>query len=138
MKKILLDTHVLLWWIDNEKYKLIGEQARKTISDPRNEIYLSAVSTWEIAIKKSLGALSAPSNIEAIAERKCFSALPVSLFHGEQAGSLPFQYHPVTGKLHRDPFDRMLIAQAQAEGMYLMTKDIAFKAYAVRLINAEK
>ena len=138
MKKILLDTHVLLWWIDNEKYRLIGEQATKAIADPGNEIYLSAVSTWEIAIKRNLGSLIAPSDIEAIAEKKGFSALPISLFHGEQAGNLPFESHPVTGKVHRDPFDRMLIAQAQAEGMYLMTKDAAFKAYAVRLIDVEQ
>ena len=138
MKKILLDTHVFLWWIDNEKHKLIGKRAKQAISETGNEIYLSAASTWEIAIKKSLGALSAPSDIEAIAERKGFSALPISLFHGEQAGNLPFHYHPTTGKLHRDPFDRMLIAQAQAEGMYLMTKDTALNAYAVRLIDAEK
>jgi len=138
VKKILLDTHVLLWWIDNKNHKLIGEQARRTISNPVNEIYLSAVSAWEIAIKNSLSSLNAPSDIEAIAERKGFLALPISLFHGEQAGSLPFERHPVTGKIHRDPFDRMLIAQAQAEGMYLMTKDTAFQAYAVRLIDAEK
>jgi PIN domain nuclease of toxin-antitoxin system len=138
VKKILLDTHVFLWWIDNNKYKLIGEKARAHISDPRNDVYVSAVSTWEISIKKNIGALIAPDDIDSIVEDKGFSKLPISLFHGEQAGSLPNAIHPQSGKEHKDPFDRMLIAQAQSEGMYLMTKDGAFSAYAVRLIDAEK
>lgn len=138
MKKILLDTHVFLWWIDNKKHQLIGSQAKKLISDARNEIYISAASAWEISIKQNIGALSAPSNIENIVEDKGFANLPISLFHGEQAGSLPLVIHPQSGKEHKDPFDRMLIAQAQAEGMYLMSKDAAFSAYAVRLIDARK
>jgi PIN domain nuclease of toxin-antitoxin system len=138
MKKILLDTHVFLWWIDNENHTLIGSEAKKLISDSRNEIYISAASAWEISIKQNIGALAAPSNIENIVEDKGFSNLPITLFHGEQAGSLPAVIHPQTGKEHKDPFDRMLIAQAQAEGMYLMTKDAAFSAYPVRLIDARK
>jgi PIN domain nuclease of toxin-antitoxin system len=138
MKKILLDTHVFLWWIDSQKHKLIGEKARVLITDPRNDVYVSAASTWEISIKKNIGALLAPDDIDSIVEDKGFSKLPISLFHGEQAGSLPLPAHPQTGKEHKDPFDRMLIAQAQSEGMYLMTKDRVFSAYAVRLIDAEK
>ena len=138
MKKILLDTHVFLWWIDNQKHNLLGSQAKKLIGDPRNEIYISAASAWEISIKQNIGTLSAPSNIESIVEDKGFSNLPITLFHGEQAGNLPSVIHPLSGKEHKDPFDRMLIAQAQAEGMYLMTKDSAFAAYAVRLLHAEK
>lgn len=138
MKKILLDTHVFLWWIDNQKHNLLGPEAKKLIGDTRNEVYISAASTWEISIKQNIGALSAPSNIESIVEDKGFSSLPITLFHGEQAGNLPAAIHPISGKEHKDPFDRMLIAQAQAEGMYLMTKDSAFAAYAVRLLHAEK
>ena len=137
MKKILLDTHVFLWWIDNNKHTLIGDRAKELISDPRNDVYVSAATTWEISIKKNIGALSAPDNIDGIVEDKGFSKLDITLFHGEQAGSLPIIKHPVTGKEHKDPFDRMLIAQAQAEGMYLISKDTAFGAYPVRLITAE-
>ncbi len=138
MKKVLLDTHVFLWWIDNAKHALIGQKGRELISDPRNDVYVSAASTWEISIKKNIGALIAPDNIDAIVEDKGFSKLDISLYHGEQAGSLPVMNHPKTGKEHKDPFDRMLIAQAQSEGLSLMTKDSAFRAYAVRLINAEE
>lgn len=138
MKRILLDTHVFLWWIDNTLHAQIGEKARAAISDPRNEIYVSAASTWEISIKKAMGALVAPDDIDSIVEDKGFTGLAISLFHGEQAGSLPVVTHPQTGKEHKDPFDRMLIAQAQAEGMYLMTRDRAFDAYAVRVIDAVK
>jgi len=138
VKKILLDTHVFLWWIDNTKYSLIGEKAQKLISDPRNDIFVSAATTWEISIKKNIGGLIAPDNIDSIVEDKGFSKLDISLFHGEQAGSLPFVKHPKTGKEHKDPFDRMLVAQAQSEGMFLVTKDSAFVAYPVRLINAEE
>lgn len=138
MKKILLDTHVFLWWIDNHKHRFIGKNAKELIADPRNDVFVSAATTWEISIKKSMGALRVPDDIDSIVEDKGFSKLPISLFHGEQAGSLPFVIHPHTGKDHKDPFDRMLIAQAQSEGMHLMTKDSAFSAYAVRLIDAEK
>ena len=138
MRKILLDTHVFLWWIDNKKHSFIGAKARELISDPRNDVYISAASTWEISIKKSIGALIAPDDIDTIVEDRGFAKLPITLFHGEQAGSLPIVAHPQTGKDHKDPFDRMLIAQAQSEGMQLMTKDSAFSAYAVRLIDAEQ
>ncbi len=136
MKKILLDTHVFLWWLDNQKHQLIGKTSKAFIADPLNEIYISVASLWEISIKKSLGALVTPNNLESVIEEKGFTALPISLFHAEQAGSLPIVSHPTTQKPHKDPFDRILIAQAQAEGMYLMSKDSAFSTYAVRLINA--
>jgi PIN domain nuclease of toxin-antitoxin system len=138
VKKILLDTHVFLWWIDNTRHNLIGEKARVLICDPENEIYVSAASAWEISIKKSMGALVAPDNIDSVVEDKGFFKLAISVFHAEQAGSLPMVKHPQTDKAHKDPFDRMLVAQAQAEGMYFMTKDKAFGAYAVRFIDAEK
>lgn len=135
MKKLLLDTHVLLWWIDNEKHQWIGPKTKAAITDARNEVYVSAASTWEIAIKQSMGALIAPDNMDAIVEDKGFSKLPISLFHGEQAGSLPIERHPETGKEHKDPFDRMLIAQAQSGGLILVSKHAAFSAYAVRLLD---
>ena len=135
MKKLILDTHVFLWWIDSRLHKQINEDARKLIADPQNKVYISAASVWEIAIKKSMGNLVAPDNIEWVVEQKGFTQLDITAFHAEQAGSLPIINHPETNKPHKDPFDRMLLAQAQAEGMYVVSKDVAFQSYAVRLIN---
>jgi len=126
VRKVLLDTHALLWWLGNDPR--LGAQARAIISDERNEVFVSAVSTWEIAIKKSLGKLAAPGGLEAIVEDEGFRPLQISLFHGQQAGSLP--------ALHRDPFDRMLVAQAQAEGLELLSVDARLAGYGVRLIDA--
>lgn len=136
--RILLDTHAFLWWIDNLKHRQLGQHARALIADPGNTVFVSAASVWEIAIKQSLGLLTVPHDIERVVELSGFSKLDISLFHGQQAGSLPYITHPQTGKDHKDPFDRMLISQAQCEGLYLMSKDTAFSAYAVRLIDARK
>lgn len=126
MRSILLDTHAFLWWLADDP--ALGTAAREMIAEPRNQIFVSAATTWEIAIKRQLGKLTAPADIEAAVEEKGFAKLPLSLFHGQQAGNLPAH--------HRDPFDRMLIAQAQAEGLELMTIDPVFQQYGVRLIEA--
>lgn len=81
-----------------------------------------------MSIKRQLGKLVAPDDIEQKVELAGFLKLPVSLFHGEQAGSLPTH--------HKDPFDRMLIAQAQAEGLVLVTKDASFPAYGIKIMDA--
>jgi PIN domain nuclease of toxin-antitoxin system len=125
MKRILLDTHVLLWWlIDSPK---LGVTAREAIAAADNVVYVSAASIWEIAIKKSLGKLRAPDNFDHILEQEGFEELPVSVYHAEQAGGLPAH--------HRDPFDRMLIAQAQAEGLLLLSQDKQISAYGIRTAN---
>lgn len=126
MKRILLDTHALLWWLNGDLQ--LGKVAIGIISDPDNDVYISAATTWEIAIKKNKGLLVAPDNIDSIIEQEGFTKLPISLYHGESAGSLPLY--------HRDPFDRMLIAQAQAHGLQLMTADNEFSKYGISLINA--
>lgn len=126
MRRLLLDTHALLWWLGNDAR--LGAQARAIVTDARNEVFVSAASTWEIAIKRSLGKLSAPGGLDAIIGEEGFSPLPISLFHGQQAGSLP--------PPHRDPFDRMLVAQAQAEGLELLTVDARLAGYGIRLIDA--
>ena len=126
MKKILLDTHVLLWWLAD--HPALGKTSLGIISDERNDVYISAVSSWEIAIKKNKGLLKAPDNIDAIVEDEGFLKLAISLFHGEQAGNLK--------QIHRDPFDRMLIAQAQAEGLDLMTADKVMPEYGLKVIDA--
>ena len=129
MKKILLDTHVFLWWIDNEKHNLLGENAKQQIIDVRNEVFVSAATSWEISIKVGLGALNAPSDIDQIVEDKGFSKLPITLFHGQQAGSLPVIKHENSRRDHKDPFDRMIIWQAIREKMIFLSKDSKIPAY---------
>lgn len=129
MRRILLDTHALLWFITDSGSGL-GPKALALIIEPRNEIYVSAASTWEIAIKRALGKLQAPANMDTVVEDKSLAKLPVTLFHGDLAGALPAR--------HNDPFDRMLIAQAQAEGLELMTCDQKILQYQVRCIDAAR
>lgn len=126
MRRLLIDTHVLLWWLADAP--ALGGKARALIAAPRNEVHVSAASLWEIAIKRSLDKLKAPDGLNGIVEEEGFRALPISLFHGEQAGDLPL--------LHRDPFDRMLVAQAQAEGLEIITSDARIAEYGVRTIDA--
>ena len=128
MKRLLLDTHVLLWWLSDDSQ--LGEASRQAISNPRNQVYVSAASTWEISIKKSTGKLSAPEDMDAIVENEGFDKLPISLFHGEQPGLLP--------EHHKDPFDRMLIAQAQSEGLVIVTADEKIVQYNIRTMDAKK
>lgn len=128
MQRFLLDTHVLLWWLDDAPE--LGPRCKELIADPRNQIYVSAATTWEISIKKALGKLAAPDDIDSIVEDEGFSKLPISLYHGQLAGSLPL--------LHRDPFDRMLIAQAQAEGLILLTSDNNISLYNLCLRNPQE
>ena len=91
-------------------------------------MFVSAVSVWEMSIKRSLGKLTAPDNLTGVVEREGFTPLPVTLVHAEQAGLLPL-HHP-------DPFDRMLVAQAQAEGLAIVTGDRNIPRYGVRVIPA--
>lgn len=125
MKRLLLDTHVLLWWLADDPK--LGPQTAEIISDTRNEIFVSAVSSWEIAIKKKLGKLEAPDDIDTVVEDEGFSKLPVSLHHGEVAGNLPLH--------HKDPFDRMLIAQAKIAGLRIVTDDSYIKLYDVKIVS---
>ena len=126
MKRLLLDTHALLWWLSDDAQ--LGEETRRAISNPRNQVYISAASTWEISIKKTIGKLSAPDDMDSIVEDEGFDKLPITLFHGEQAGLLP--------EHHKDPFDRMLIAQAQAEGLIIVTNDKKIARYSIRTMDA--
>ena len=126
MKRLLLDTHVFLWWLAGDA--ALGLKAKAAIGDGRNDIFVSAASVWEIAIKRALGKLEAPEDMEKIVEDEEFVRLPVSLFHAEAAGRLP--------PLHNDPFDRMLIAQAQAEGLVFLTADAEISRYGVLTMDA--
>lgn len=118
--RLLLDTHVLLWWLADAP-KLAGE-ARAAIADPANEICVSPASVWEAAIKRTLGKLRF-DDVELVAalEAGGFREMPIAVEHALRAGQLP--------RHHDDPFDRMLVAQARAEGLTIVSRDEALKAY---------
>ena len=126
MKRLLVDTHVLLWALEGDPN--LGNATRESLADPRNDVYVSSVSIWEISIKRALGKLRVPDHLAATVETAGFSELPVAFVHAEQAGSLP--------RHHTDPFDRMLVAQAQVEGLTLVTADANIPRYAVRTMPA--
>ena len=121
--RLLLDTHALLWWLADEG---LTDQAREAIADPANLVMVSAASAWEISIKKALGKLTAPDDLERQVQESGFIALPIGLAHGIAAGQLP--------RRHDDPFDRMLIAQAFAEGLTIVTRDKRFAEYEVAML----
>lgn len=121
-----LDTHAFLWWLDDPM--LLSEAARQVIGDGKQTVYVSAAVVWEIVIKRSLGKLDAPDDIEAAMAANRFLPLPVTVPHALAVGSLP--------DLHRDPFDRLLIAQARHEGLKLVTRDPQIARYGVPLILA--
>ena len=125
MQRFLLDTHVFLWWLEDSPE--LGSRCRDVLGDERNEVFVSAVTAWEISVKAAIGKLEAPEDIDSIVEEEGFNKLAISLYHGQLAGRLP--------ALHRDPFDRMLIAQAQAEGLILITVDENIIRYQVRCRN---
>ena len=125
---MLLDTHALLWWLSDDT--ALTRPARKTIADTRNTVIVSAASAWEIATKVRLGELQTANDLAADfsghLDRDGFQLLAISAEHGVRAGLLPGP--------HKDPFDRMLIAQAQAENMPIISNEILFESYGVRRI----
>ena len=126
MQRLLLDTHAFLWWVSEVDRLAAG--ARAAIADTRNEVFVSAVTGWEIAVKKAKGKLTAPDNLAAMVDLKGFTHLPLTYHHAEQSAGLPMH--------HRDPFDRFLVAQAQAEGLILVTRDRNIPRYGVRTLAA--
>ena len=126
MKRLLIDTHVFIWWLTDDP--VLGSLTKSTISRGNNVVYVSAVTPWEISIKRSLGKLQFDADIDEAMEKNRFFPLPITHAHAEQAGELPGH--------HRDPFDRMLIAQSQMEGLILVSSDTVFSQYGIRLINA--
>lgn len=124
--RVLLDTHTLLWWLSGDKK--LSLRARRTIADEANEIFVSAVSAWEVATKHRIGKLpdAGPLAVDFAREvrQQGFSALPITLDHGQVAGALAGE--------HRDPFDRLLIAQSLEEKMALLSNDAVFDAFGVQ------
>ena len=126
MPRLLLDTHAFVWWLSDVSRLTAG--ARAAIADLRSDVFVSAITGWEIAVKRARGRITAPENLSAIIEEKGFLHLPLTFDHAERAGNLP--------TYHRDPFDRFLIAQAQAEGFVLVTRDARIPLYDVRTMTA--
>lgn len=123
---LLLDTHVLLWWLSDDS--TLSQEARDCVRDGGNTVYVSAASVWEISIKKSLGKLDAPDDLESAIRSGRFRELAISTAHALAAGALPMH--------HSDPFDRMLVAQAMLESLTFVTRDERIEAYPIPIIKA--
>jgi PIN domain nuclease of toxin-antitoxin system len=121
---VLLDTHVLIWWDEGRR---IAAEARQAIEEA-DAVYVSSASAWEVAIKTALGRLRPTRTVEEAASDSGFLELPVTFRHAERVTGLPPH--------HRDPFDRMLVAQAAVEELTLVTRDPVFDLYGVALIEA--
>ena len=122
---LLLDTHALLWWLDDNP--TLSEKAREAISDGGNLVFVSAAVIWEIRIKQALGKLEIPSDFREAINSQAFEMLPITADHTHLIEELP--------QHHRDPFDRMLIAQAKFEGLTIVTRDKNFNKYNVPILR---
>lgn len=123
--RLLLDTNAFLWWVGDDAR--LGPVARSLISNPENVVFVSAATAWEISIKHSKGKLPFVDSA-ALVDANEFERLSIEIDHGVTAGGLPPH--------HRDPFDRVLIAQAQRESLVVVTEDAAFARYDVDTVRA--
>jgi PIN domain nuclease of toxin-antitoxin system len=118
--RLLLDTNVLLWWLSDDRK--LAKEAREIIANPNNDVLVSAASVWEIAIKAALGRIEIePDDLEDEIVRNGFRPLPIAFRHAATVGRLP--------AVHRDPFDRMLVAQASVEELRVVSHDRVFERY---------
>jgi PIN domain nuclease of toxin-antitoxin system len=124
--RLLLDAHALLWWLADDPS--LDRHALDLIADPTNEVIVSAATVWEIAIKRAIGKLSAPDGLAAVLERSGFIEAPVTAADAERAGGL--------AAIHRDPFDRMLVAQAVRLRAVVVTRDSVFLRYGTETVLA--
>ena len=126
--RLLIDTHALLWWLSDDPS--LSDAARKAMAETSNVLLVSAASAWEIATKVRLGRLPGAAELAAdfqgFMRREGFTTLDITADHGIRAGLLPGP--------HKDPFDRMLISQAQAENVPIVTNQRAFESYGVRRV----
>ena len=127
--RILLDTHAFLWWASDRGARL-SDRGRDLLGDGTNEVALSLASVWEIAIKVGVGRMDLPDAVERYIPERLrhdgFELIPIEPRHAFRAGTLP--------RIHGDPFDRMLVAQAQVEGIPILTADPAISRYDVETI----
>jgi len=125
--RLLLDSHILLWWLADDPS--LPASARSAIRDPNSEVFVSAATAWELGIKHALGRLDFPvDKMGAILDEAGFAPLAIRVEHGIAAASLPTHHH--------DPFDRMLIAQAQYDGLTIVTADSMIRRYAVAVLGS--
>lgn len=123
---LLLDTSAFIWWVTGDPR--LGSRARAAMADAERQVFVSAVSAWEIAIKRGLGKLEFDGDVGALVRQEEFDELPISIAHAHEAESLPLH--------HRDPFDRVLVAQSRREGHVLLSGDRIFTRYDVELLPA--
>ena len=123
--RLLLDTHTFIWWLAADN--ALSATAGSAIAEPANEVYVSAASAWEIATKHRLGKLPKAAllaaDVAGFIAAQDFNELPISVRHAQMAGNLP--------RLHKDPFDRMLIAQAIVDDMTIVSNETLFGVYGV-------
>jgi len=122
---LFLDTHIFLWWLGDNP--LLSKKARNAISNVDNIIFLSAVNIWEIRIKQALGKLEITPDFFSIMKQQGFEILSITADHANRVGDLPMH--------HRDPFDRMLIAQAMEENLTIVTHDKVFNSYEIQIME---
>lgn len=125
--QLLIDTHVLIWFLEGNKS--LSKPHRQIISDPQNDVFVSIASLWEIAVKISLGKLTLACLLADVIKQiaaQNIDILPISPQHVLQVSTLPFH--------HRDPFDRIIIAQSQIENLPVVTNDIEFSYYGIKLL----
>ncbi len=122
--RLLLDTHAFIWALSDPDR--LGDTVRREVADPANEVFVSAASIWEISVKRAIGKIALPPAFAGEVAARGFAALPITLEHAERAGGLCPH--------HRDPFDRMLVAQAAAESLTVVTHDDVFARYGVGVL----
>jgi PIN domain nuclease of toxin-antitoxin system len=122
--RLLVDTHAALWWLSDDDR--LGDEAARQLADETNQVLLSAAVVWEVAIKRSLGKLTAPPEFAATLLSGGAHAVAVTHDHAAAVEQLPWH--------HRDPFDRMLVVQAQAERATLVSGDPVLAAYGVTVV----
>jgi len=122
----MLDAHALLWWLDDDP--TLDRAARASIADPANEVIVSAATVWQLEIKRAMGKLKAPADLLGVLDAEEFDCLPMLGEDAVLAAALPMH--------HRDPFDRMLLAQALRLDAVVVSRDLAFAAYDVAVLKA--
>ncbi len=122
--KLLLDTHILLWWL-SQNQKLLPTE-KEIITDPDNLILISAATAWEIVVKKMIGKLEAPDDLPAALAANNFLELPITIKHSQKLYQLPLH--------HQDPFDRIMVAQAMSEDLTFMTRDPKIALYDIKTL----
>ena len=124
--RVLVDSATLIWWFADSPQ--LGSEAERIIEDPATEAFVSVASIWEISLKRGIGKMRFEGEVSEWMDAGLMYDLPVQAEHAVVAGALPLH--------HRDPFDRMLVAQAQVEGLALLTPDGALRRYDVPVIDA--